>query len=96
MFWESINAAGVLGVPMVVSIWDDGYGISVPNELPDHQGRPLGACSPASGASRGTTRGYDLYTVRGWDYPALCETYLAAAADRAHASTCRRSSTSSR
>src|SRR5439155_14036304 len=32
MFWESINAAGVLGVPMIVSIWDDGYGISVPNE----------------------------------------------------------------
>ncbi|HUR80863.1 MAG TPA: thiamine pyrophosphate-dependent enzyme, partial [Thermoanaerobaculia bacterium] len=32
MFWESLNAAGVLGIPMVVSIWDDGYGISVPNE----------------------------------------------------------------
>ena len=45
----------------------------------DHQGRPLGTCSPASAARPEAAGGYDLYTVQGWDYPALCETYLSAA-----------------
>ena len=78
MFWESLNAAGVLGVPMVVSIWDDGYGISVPNEYQITK-------SNISELLRGFQReaksrqGYDIYAVQAWDYPALCETYLAAA-----------------
>jgi 2-oxoisovalerate dehydrogenase E1 component len=55
MFWESLNAGGVLGIPMIVSIWDDGYGISVPNE-PDHQGQSSPSCSKASSASRNRNR----------------------------------------
>ncbi len=77
MFWETLNAAGVLGVPMVVAIWDDGYGISVPNEYQITK-------SNLSELLRGFQRepkqkqGFDIYTVKGWDYPALCETFIAA------------------
>ena len=78
MFWEAINAGGVLGIPMLVSIWDDGYGISVPNE---HQITKGDLSAILSGFRRApeTREGYDLYTVQGWDYPGLCETYLNAA-----------------
>lgn len=78
MFWESINAGGVLGIPMLVSIWDDGYGISVPNEFQITKG-DLTAVLSGFQRAPGSRQGYDLYTVRGWDYPALCETYLNAA-----------------
>jgi pyruvate/2-oxoglutarate/acetoin dehydrogenase E1 component/TPP-dependent pyruvate/acetoin dehydrogenase alpha subunit len=78
MFWESINAGGVLGIPMLVSIWDDGYGISVPNEFQITKG-DLSAILSGFQRAPGSRQGYDLYTVRGWDYPALCETYLNAA-----------------
>ena len=62
---------------MLMSIWDDGYGISVPNEFQlTHDLSRLLAGFRREGDER---RGYDLYRVRGWDYPALCETYLAAA-----------------
>ncbi|HEX7182525.1 MAG TPA: transketolase C-terminal domain-containing protein [Thermoanaerobaculia bacterium] len=78
MFWEAVNAVGVLRSPMLLSIWDDGYGISVPNE---HQITKEDLTAVLSGFRRapGTREGYDLYTVKGWDYPALCETYLSAA-----------------
>jgi 2-oxoisovalerate dehydrogenase E1 component len=78
MFWESLNAGGVLGIPMIVSVWDDGYGISVPNE---HQITKGSISELLRGFQReGRSKsGFDLYTVRAWDYPALCETYLAAA-----------------
>ncbi len=78
MFWEAVNAAGVLGAPMLLSIWDDEYGISVPNELQVTKG-DLSALLRGFQRGPGERRGFDLYTVRGWDYPALCETYLAAA-----------------
>jgi pyruvate/2-oxoglutarate/acetoin dehydrogenase E1 component/TPP-dependent pyruvate/acetoin dehydrogenase alpha subunit len=77
MFWESVNAAGVLGVPMLLSIWDDGYGISVPNEQQLTKG-DLSALLRGFRREPGRREGFDLYTVRGWDYPGLCETYLAA------------------
>jgi 2-oxoisovalerate dehydrogenase E1 component len=79
MFWESVNAAGVLGIPMVVSIWDDGYGISVPNE---HQLTKGDISALLQGFRRDpkSKRGFDLYNVKAWDYPVLCETYIAAAA----------------
>jgi 2-oxoisovalerate dehydrogenase E1 component len=79
MFWESINAAGVLGVPMLVSIWDDGYGISVPNEFQMTKGH-VGEVLSGFRRSPKESNGFDIYTVKGWDYPALCETYLNAAA----------------
>ncbi len=74
LFWESVNAAGVLGVPLLLSIWDDGYGISVPNEL---QICKSDLSSVLSGFRRepGKKGGYELRRVRGWDYPALCATY---------------------
>ncbi|HEX5716986.1 MAG TPA: thiamine pyrophosphate-dependent enzyme [Thermoanaerobaculia bacterium] len=78
MFWEAVNAAGVLGIPMMVSIWDDGYGISVPNEVQITKG-DLSAILSGFRRAPGTRQGYDLYTVQGWDYPGLCETYLNAA-----------------
>lgn len=78
MFWESLNAAGVLGIPMIVSVWDDGYGISVPNE---HQVTKGNISELLKGFQREpkSRQGFDIYTVKAWDYPALCETYIAAA-----------------
>jgi 2-oxoisovalerate dehydrogenase E1 component len=78
MFWETLNAGGVLGVPMIVSIWDDGYGISVPNELQITKG-DLSELLKGFQRDPKSKQGYDIYTVKGWDYPALCETYIAAA-----------------
>ena len=75
MFWESLNAAGVLQVPMVLSVWDDGYGISVPITQETTK-------ASISDVLRGFTPddrpGIDIYVVRGWDYPSLVETYAAA------------------
>ncbi|HVT05589.1 MAG TPA: thiamine pyrophosphate-dependent enzyme [Thermoanaerobaculia bacterium] len=78
MFWESINAIGVLQVPVVMSIWDDGFGISVPNEFQVTKGNISEILKGFQRDSRGQ-KGFDIYQVRGWDYPALCETYLNAA-----------------
>ena len=79
IFWEAINAAGVLQVPMLVSVWDDGYGISVPNEL---QVTKSSISTLLEGFRRtpGKGDGYELASVRGWDYPALLETYQRVAA----------------
>ncbi|MEZ5333081.1 MAG: thiamine pyrophosphate-dependent enzyme [Thermoanaerobaculia bacterium] len=78
MFWESVNAAGVLGVPMLLSIWDDDYGISVPNDVQITKA-DLSALLAGFQRTPGDHRGFDVYTVKGWDYPGLCETYLSAA-----------------
>lgn len=78
LFWESINAAGVLSVPMIVSIWDDGYGISVPNDYQITRGN-LSELLKGFQREPKQKQGFDLYTVKAWDYPALCETYIAAA-----------------
>ncbi len=75
IFWESVNAAGALKAPMLLSIWDDGYGISVPSEYHLTRGH-LSSILRGFQRSPGEGEGYDLYTVAGWDYPALCETYL--------------------
>ena len=73
IFWESVNAAAVLQVPMVLSVWDDGYGISVPNELQ----MAKSSVSTALSGLRGTedAPGFDIHTVPGWDYPQLRWTY---------------------
>src|SRR5690349_20790647 len=75
MFWESINAGGVLQVPMLVSIWDDGYGISVSNEFQLTKGN-LSDLLKGFQRDPKQKQGFDIYTVKGWDYPSLCETYL--------------------
>jgi pyruvate/2-oxoglutarate/acetoin dehydrogenase E1 component/TPP-dependent pyruvate/acetoin dehydrogenase alpha subunit len=83
LFWESVNAIGVLKAPAVISIFDDGYGISVPNQfqmVKENIGDILrGFERDASQPAEKAERGYDRYTVRAWDYPALLETYAAAA-----------------
>jgi pyruvate/2-oxoglutarate/acetoin dehydrogenase E1 component/TPP-dependent pyruvate/acetoin dehydrogenase alpha subunit len=78
MFWEAINAVGVLRSPLLMSIWDDGYGISVGNE---HQvcKQDLSELLWGFQRRRDSRDGYDLHTVRGWDYPALVECYVQAA-----------------
>jgi pyruvate/2-oxoglutarate/acetoin dehydrogenase E1 component/TPP-dependent pyruvate/acetoin dehydrogenase alpha subunit len=78
MFWEAINAIGVLGAPVVMSIWDDGYGISVPNKYQITK-ENLGEVLSGFQRAPGTKSGYDIHVVRGWDYPALVETYRLAA-----------------
>ncbi len=78
LFWEAVNAVGTLKAPMLLSIWDDGYGISVGNE---HQVTKQNIGELLKGFQRadGSRDGYELYSVRGWDYPALVETYARAA-----------------
>ena len=70
-FWEVINAAGVLQVPLVVLVFDDGYGISVPTKLQTTKG----SISEALKGMQQTkdTNGLQIYTVKGWDYASLCE-----------------------
>jgi pyruvate/2-oxoglutarate/acetoin dehydrogenase E1 component/TPP-dependent pyruvate/acetoin dehydrogenase alpha subunit len=73
VFFEAINAAGVLQIPMAMSVWDDGYGISVPAK---YQTTKEDISEILKGFQRDeNTPGYEIYKVRGWDYPALCETY---------------------
>ena len=78
IFWEAVNAAGALKAPMLLSIWDDGYGISVPSEFHLTKGH-LSSILRGFQRAPGADEGFDLYTVAGWDYAALCETYLSAA-----------------
>ncbi len=78
MFWESVNAIGVLGAPVVLSIWDDGYGISVPSH---HQIMTGNLSKVLKGFQRegADEAGFALYTVPGWDYAQLVQTYQMAA-----------------
>lgn len=76
-FWESINAAGVMQVPMLVSIWDDEYGISVHAK---HQTTKQNLSAILSGFKTDKFGiGIELITVNGWDYPALINAYKKAA-----------------
>jgi pyruvate/2-oxoglutarate/acetoin dehydrogenase E1 component/TPP-dependent pyruvate/acetoin dehydrogenase alpha subunit len=72
-FWEAINAAGVLQIPMVVSIWDDEYGISVPAKYQTTKENLSSILSGFQSDDNGV--GYEIYKVSGWDYPALVKTY---------------------
>ncbi|NAS30579.1 transketolase [Flavobacteriaceae bacterium R38] len=73
LFFETINAAGVLQVPMVISVWDDEYGISVHAR---HQTTKESISEILKGFQRDEHgNGYEILQVKGWDYPALIETY---------------------
>ncbi len=77
IFWETINAAGVMQVPMVMSVWDDGYGISVPRK---YQTTKESISEVLKGFQRTEDEeGWEILTVKAWDYPALLETYEKAA-----------------
>ena len=72
-FWETINAAGVLQVPMAISVWDDGYGISVPAK---YQTTKQNISEILSGFARNEKgEGYYIYKAKAWDYPELCRIY---------------------
>ncbi len=82
LFWESINAAGVLQVPLLMSVWDDGYGISVPVELQTTKGsisKVLAGFQRETHDDGTEDKGYAIFTVKGWDYMALLDTYEQAA-----------------
>jgi len=72
-FWETINAAGVLQVPLVIFVWDDGYGISVPKK---YQTTKASISEVLKGFQKEEgTNGFNIYNVKGWDYAGLCETF---------------------
>lgn len=77
VFLEVMNAAGVLQVPMTISVWDDGYGISVPNEYQTTHSSVSKALEGLAYNEK-TKSGFDIYVLRGWDYPTLCTTYPSA------------------
>src|SRR5690606_13609963 len=73
MFYETINAGGVLQVPMIVSVWDDEYGISVPNSFHTTKGS---ISEVLKGFQREEGKaGYEIFQVKGWDYEGLMDTY---------------------
>tara|TARA_B100000989_G_scaffold298479_1_gene287998 strand:- start:2989 stop:5379 length:2391 start_codon:yes stop_codon:yes gene_type:complete len=77
LFWEAMNAACVLEVPLLMSVWDDGYGISVPKK---YQTVKESISTALSGFQREeATNGLVIYRVKGWDYPGLVATYEDAA-----------------
>lgn len=76
LFWETINAAGVLQVPMLMSVWDDGHGISVPKK---YQTTKESISEVLKGFQRDNNgRGFEIFKTKGWDYAHLCETYAKA------------------
>ena len=72
-FWETINAAGVLQVPLAVFVWDDGYGISVPKEFQTTKASVSDALSGMQ--KKEDTNGINIYKVKGWDYAGMCEVF---------------------
>ena len=74
MFWESINAIGTIQCPVVLSIWDDDYGISVSNDI-QHTKGDLSALLSGFSYDAEKKSGLRIHQVKGWDYPALLETY---------------------
>jgi pyruvate/2-oxoglutarate/acetoin dehydrogenase E1 component/TPP-dependent pyruvate/acetoin dehydrogenase alpha subunit len=72
-FWETMNAAGVLQVPLAVFVWDDGYGISVPKKF---QTTKASVSEALSGMQKTDgTNGLNIYKVKGWDYAGMCEVF---------------------
>ncbi|MFH1296554.1 MAG: thiamine pyrophosphate-dependent enzyme [Bacteroidota bacterium] len=72
-FWETVNAAGVMQVPMAISVWDDGYGISVPQE---YQTTKQSISDVLKGFEKDDQHpGIIIYKIKGWDYPELYKTF---------------------
>src|SRR6478735_414972 len=72
-FWETINAAGVMQIPLAIFVWDDGYGISVSKEYQTTKGSISAALKGFQ--KKADTNGIDIYTVKGWDYSGMCEIF---------------------
>lgn len=73
-FWEAINAIGVLQVPVVMSVWDDGHGISVSKKYQTTK-ESISEILKGYQREKGKTEGYEIFKVKAWDYPSLMETY---------------------
>ncbi len=74
-FWETLNAAGVLQVPLAIFVWDDGYGISVPRKFQTTKGS-ISEVLKGFQKEEGTN-GVDIYKVKAWDYAGMCEVFEA-------------------
>ncbi len=74
-FWETINAAGVLQVPLAIFVWDDGYGISVPTSYQTTKGSVSEALKGFQ--KKEGSNGIDIYRVKAWDYAGMCEVFEA-------------------
>ncbi len=74
VFWETCNAAGVMQVPLLVSVWDDGYGISVPIKFQTTKSS-ISEVLKGFDYDKKTDQGIEIYTCDAWDYPALVELY---------------------
>lgn len=72
-FWETVNAAGVMQVPLAIFVWDDGYGISVPKKYQTTKGSISEALKGFQ--KEEGTNGLHIYQVKGWDYAGLCEAF---------------------
>ncbi len=80
-FWETMNAAGVLQVPMAVSVWDDGYGISVPKKYQTIKESISEVMAGFEADPARNTNGIKIYKGKAWDYPLLCQMYNDAIAE---------------
>ena len=78
MFFEALNAAGVLQIPMLVSVWDDHYGISVPAKYQTTK-QSISAIMAGLQREGEGQPGFEIFAVKGWDYPALVDAYQRAA-----------------
>lgn len=74
-FWEAVNAAAVLQVPLAIFVWDDGYGISVPKSLQTTKGSISAALKGFE--KEQNTNGINIYKVKAWDYAGMCEVFEA-------------------
>ena len=72
-FWEIINAAGVMEIPLAVFVWDDGFGISVPRELQTTKGSISEALKGMQ--KKEGTNGINIYKLKAWDYAGMCEVF---------------------
>jgi 2-oxoisovalerate dehydrogenase E1 component len=77
LFWETLNAAGVMQIPMLVSVWDDGHGISVPKKYQTTK-ESISEILKGFQREKGGV-GFEIFKTKGWDYAHLCETYEKAA-----------------
>ncbi|HEX9513806.1 MAG TPA: thiamine pyrophosphate-dependent enzyme [Puia sp.] len=74
-FWETVNAAGVLQVPLAIFVWDDGYGISVPRKFQTTKGSISEALKGFQ--KKDGTNGIEIFKVKAWDYAGMCEVFEA-------------------
>ncbi|RTL59064.1 MAG: transketolase [Sphingobacteriales bacterium] len=72
-FWETVNAAGVMQIPLAIFVWDDGYGISVPKKYQTTKGSVSEALKGFQ--KKEGTNGLDIYKVKAWDYAGMCEVF---------------------